>query len=289
MFDNCRTRPQDAAVLDAAAQWTEIEGLRFAVDDGVASLVVDRPEKANALTPEMYEGLRRALLLTDLDDAVELLTITATGDDYFVPGGDLSIGADQWAADLVGKLAAAEGAFPYQGFERCSKLVVTAVNGRCQAAGLIIVLMSDLVLASDRARFRVPELLRGLCDPFVPVRLPLHVGLAKARWMMYTTEEIDAADAERIGLVGKVVPHAELAAQLDATVGLVRRTAPGARGLYKRMVNQAIPPIRLDDFLVGMRSPEAVEGMRSFAEKRPPSWRPEAREHGRPDADGGSS
>ncbi len=274
MFDNSIAPSQDAPVPDAVAQWEPVEGLRFAVRDSVASLLIDRPEKANALTPEMYEGLRRALLLTELDASVEVLTITAGGDEYFVPGGDLTIGADEWAADLVTKLAEAEGAFPYQSFERCSKLVVTAVNGRCQAAGLIIVLMSDLVLASDRARFRVPELLRGLVDPFVPLRLPAHIGLARARWMMFTADELDAHDAERAGLVGKVVPHADLAAELEATVAKVRRTAPGARGLYKRMVNRALTPIGLDDFLVGMRSPEAVEGMRSFAEKRPPSWRP---------------
>jgi enoyl-CoA hydratase/carnithine racemase len=92
---------------------------------------------------------------------------------------------------------------------------------------------------------------------------------------MFTADELDAHDAERAGLVGKVVAHTDLATELDATVAKVRRAAPGARSLYKRMVNRALTPIGLDDFLVGMRSPEAVEGMRSFAEKRPPSWRPE--------------
>jgi enoyl-CoA hydratase len=250
----------------------DVPGLSYTVDGGVAAIVVDRPEKRNALTSEMYQALRHNLIQAELDDAVDLITITATGDEAFVPGGDLSQGSDAWSADLAGKLAAAEGAFPYQTFERLSKLVITAVNGRCQAAGLIIVLMSDLVLASDRARFRVPELLRGLVDPFVPVRLPAAVGVAKARWLMYTAEEIDAATAEQLGLVGKIVPHAELAAALADTVTTVRKTAPGARGRYKKMINQALPHIPMDDFLLGMRSPEAVEGMTAFKEKRPPSW-----------------
>jgi len=250
----------------------DVPGLRYEVTDGVAAIVVDRPEKRNALTSEMYEALRRNLLLAELDGAVDLITITATGDEAFVPGGDLSQGSDAWSADLVGKLAAAEGAFPYQTFERLSKLVITAVNGRCQAAGLIIVLMSDLVLASDHARFRVPELLRGLVDPFVPVRLPATVGVAKARWLMFTAEEIDADAAERLGLVGKVVPHADLGTALAETVATVRKTAPDARARYKKMVNQALPHIPMDDFLLGMRSPEAVEGMTAFKEKRPPNW-----------------
>lgn len=249
-------------------------GFRYSVDDGVASIVVDRPEKANALTMEMYEALNRSLWEAELDRRVELITITATGDEYFVPGGDLGGGADQWEADEAERLAHVEGDFPYPTFERISKLILTAVNGKCQAAGLIIVLMSDVVVASERARFRVPEALRGLVDPFVPVRLPGHVGLAKARWMIHTAEEMDATEAERLGLVGRVVPHEELAAALAHAVAAVRRAAPGAQAQYKRMIAESLPAIRYEEFLAQMRSPEAMEGMRSFIEKRPPSWRP---------------
>jgi len=252
----------------------QVPGLRYTVDDGVASIVIDRPEKANALTMEMYEALNRSLWEAELDDGVELVTITATGDEYFVPGGDLGGGADAWEANVPERLAHVEGDFPYATFERTSKLVLTAVNGACQAAGLIIVLMSDLVVASDRARFRVPEGLRGLVDPFVPVRLPAHVGLARARWMMYTAEDVDAPEAERIGLVGRVVPHAELEAALREAIRAVRRVAPGARERYKRMLSASLPAVRYEEFLAQMRSDEALEGMRSFTEKRPPAWRP---------------
>lgn len=251
-------------------------GLRYSVDAGVASIVFDRPDKANALTMEMYEALNRGLWEAELDDAVDVITITATGDDYFVPGGDLASGADDWEADIAGRLAHVEGDFPYPTFERTSKLIITGVNGLCQAAGIVIVLMSDLVVASERARFKVPEALRGLVDPFVPTRLPSHVGLAKARWMTFTGEDMGAADAERFGLVGKVVPHDALATTLDETVAAVRRTAPGARANYKRMISHSLPAIRYDEFFAQMRSREAMEGMRSFTEKRPPSWRPPA-------------
>lgn len=252
----------------------DVPGLRYSVVAGVASLVIDRPEKANALTMEMYEALNRNLWEAELDDSVDVITITAAGDEYFVPGGDLSGGADEWEANVAERLAHVEGDFPYPTFERVSKLIITGVNGLCQAAGLIIVLMSDLVIASDRARFRVPEALRGLVDPFVPTRLPGHVGLAKARWMMFTSEEMDAHDAERFGLVGKVVPHDEVSREIDDTIVAVRRTAPGARSRYKRMISQSLPSIRYEEFLAQMRSAEAMEGMRSFAEKRQPSWRP---------------
>ncbi len=118
----------------------------------------------------------------------------------------------------------------------------------------------------------MPEALRGLTEPFIPVRLPELVGLAKARWMIYTGEEIDAAEAERIGLVGKVVAHAQLDDALEQTLDALKRTGPGARRHYKRMINAALPPVVFDEFLASMRSDEPREGMRSFAEKRPPSW-----------------
>lgn len=252
----------------------DVPGLRYSAVAGVASLVIDRPEKANALTMDMYEALNRNLWEAELDDSVDVITITATGDEYFVPGGDLSSGADDWEANVAERLAHVEGDFPYPTFERISKLIITGVNGLCQAAGLVIVLMSDLVIASDRARFKVPEALRGLVDPFVPTRLPSHIGLAKARWMTFTCEEMDARDAERFGLVGKVVPYDEMSTTIDDTIAAVRRTAPGARASYKRMVSQSLPALRYEEFFAQMRSPEAMEGMRSFTEKRPPSWRP---------------
>ncbi|MEZ5169995.1 MAG: enoyl-CoA hydratase/isomerase family protein [Acidimicrobiia bacterium] len=252
----------------------DVPGLRYSVDAGVASIVIDRPERANALTMEMYEALNCSLWEAELDDSADVITITATGDEYFVPGGDLSSGADDWERDVSGRLAHVEGDFPYPTFERISKIVITGVNGMCQAAGIVIVLVSDLVVASENASFKVPEALRGLVEPFVPARLPSHVGLAKARWMMYTGEEMSAVDAERFGLVGKVVPHDDLGAAVDDAVAAVRRTGPEARARYKRLLTEAQPPFRYEEFFDQMRSPEAVEGMRSFTEKRPPSWRP---------------
>jgi enoyl-CoA hydratase/carnithine racemase len=146
------------------------------------------------------------------------------------------------------------------------------VNGLAQAAGLIAVLTSDLVIASDRARFRVPETRRGLTEPYIPRRLAATIGLARARWMIYTAEEIDAAQALAWGLVAKVVPHPELDEAVAQAIAALRRTGPQSRAHYKRMITQTLPPITLDEYLLSMRSPEALEGMRSFAEKRPPSW-----------------
>lgn len=252
-----------------------IPGLDYEVRDSVAYLTINRPEKFNSLSPAMYEGLRTMVIRADLDDAVQIIVLRSTGDHAFCTGGDLVQGASDWSgAGLPERLAEMDGIFPFDAFERCSKLVLTAVNGLALAAGLIAVLVSDLVIASDKARFQVPETRRGLTDPYIPRRLPLAVGMAKARWMIYTTDELDAYEAERAGLVGKVVPHDQLDAAVEETIAKLRRTGPVSRMHYKRMLRDVLVPITLDELLASMRSPEALEGMRSFAEKRLPSWDP---------------
>jgi len=252
-----------------------IPGLDYDVQNGVAYVTINRPEKKNSLTPAMYAGLRTSVIRADLDVAVELIVLRAAGDDAFCTGGDLVQGASDWTGDgLAERLAAMDGIFPFLAFERCSKIIITAVNGAAQAAGLIAVLVSDLVIASENARFRVPETLRGLCDPYIPRRLPAAIGLAKARWMIFTADELDAYEAERAGLIAKVVPHDRLSAAVEETIEKLRRTGPGSRAHYKRMIGDVLPHITLDEILGSMTSAEALEGMRSFAEKRPPAWRP---------------
>ena len=251
-----------------------IPGLEYEVADRVAYLTINRPDKLNSLTEAMYSGLRTYVIRADLDADVEIVVLRSTGDRAFCTGGDLVEGVGHWSDGngLAERLGDLDGKFPFQAFERCSKTILTAVNGLAQAAGLIAVLVSDLVIASDQARFRVPETRRGLTEPYIPRRLAQTIGLARARWMIYTAEEIDAAEALACGLVAKVVPHAQLHQAVAQTISALRRTGPQSRAHYKRMINQTLPVITMDEFLLSMRSAEAIEGMRSFAEKRPPAW-----------------
>jgi enoyl-CoA hydratase len=251
-----------------------IPGLQYEVADRVAYLTINRPDKLNAMTLAMYRGLRTCVIRADLDDGVDLVVLRSAGGRAFCAGGDLAESAGAWSAGdgLAERLGDLDGRFPFHAFERCSKTIVTAVNGLAQAAGLIAVLVSDLVIASDRATFRVPETLRGLTEPFIPRRLAQTIGLARARWMIYTAEEIDAQDALACGLVAKVVPHAQLDDAVAGALAALRRTGPQARARYKRMINETLPAITLDEYLLCMSSAEAAEGLRAFAEKRRPAW-----------------
>lgn len=246
--------------------------LRYEVDGGTAWLTLDRPEKLNALSAELYAELQRRLLEADDDPDVDLIVLRATGDEYFCSGGDLT-GFGTNGDPLPDALRQVD--FPYETFERVSKLVVCVINGKAWAAGVDLALVSDLVIASDRATFRIPEALWGVIDPISPHRLAPHIGLGRARWMLYTTDIVDAAEAERIGLIGKVVPHEELEEALGRLLSTLRRTGPGARAAHKHLVNQSLAPILWDRFFDHMGSAEAAEGMASFAARRPPTWQAE--------------
>jgi enoyl-CoA hydratase/carnithine racemase len=258
-----------------------IPGLEYEVADGVAYLTINRPERLNALTAAMYRGLRTCVIRADLDDGVDIIVLRSTGNRAFCAGGDLIEGAGTWDDEnaLAERLGELDGRLPFQAFERCSKTILTAVNGLAQAAGLIAVLVSDLVIASDQASFRVPETRRGLTEPYIPRRLAQTIGLARARWMIYTAEEIDAAQALACGLVAKVVPHARLEEAVAQAIMALRRTGPQSRSHYKRMVSQTLPAITLDEYVLSMRSPEAREGLRAFAEKRRPAWDRDGADH----------
>jgi enoyl-CoA hydratase/carnithine racemase len=258
-----------------------IPGLEYEVADRVAYLTINRPERLNALTAAMYSRLRTHVIRADLDDDVDIIVLRSTGDRAFCTGGDLVESAGLWEDEngLAERLGELDGRLPFPAFERCSKTILTAVNGLAQAAGLIAVLVSDLVIASDQARFRVPETRRGLTEPYIPRRLAQTIGLARARWMIYTAEEIDAAQALAWGLVAKVVPHAQLEDAVAQAVTALRRTGPQSRSHYKRMISQTLPAITLDEYVLSMRSPEALEGLRAFAEKRRPAWDRERADH----------
>ena len=135
-----------------------------------------------------------------------------------------------------------------------------------------MVLCSDIALASDRATFRAPELLRGVADPFLPARLPARIGVALAKYLLFTAASIDAAEAERIGLVAKVLPHDELPAHVESVLEQIRLTGPAARAAVKHDINRHLPAFDIPMFADSLRSPEVAEGFQAFVEKRPPKW-----------------
>jgi enoyl-CoA hydratase len=247
-------------------------GLRFEREGAVGWCVIDRPEARNALTPAMYFGIKRAVHLVNGDPDLAALIITGTG-DVFAPGGDLGGRRDEGdepTPDIGHDI------LPFMTIRDSRAPVVAAVNGICQAGGLLIAMLSDICVASDRATFRVPELLRGIPDATYAAVLPAHVGLGVARDLLLSGRRFDAAEAQRLGVITRVVPHEELRAAAMEAVRDILQTPPTARLHTKRMLNDRYGLIDYQTMFWALdESDEPREGMRAFMEKRPPSWLPE--------------
>ncbi len=266
-------------MADAAAprppegDWLGTPHLAFERRGPLAVCTVDRPARRNALTPAMYFGIRYAVDHVNADPDLAGLLLTGTG-DVFIPGGDMGgEGDDDWggALGLLGM-----DCTPFDTIRRSSKPVVCAVNGLAQGGGLMIAMVSDVAVASERATFRAPELLRGIADTNYAQILPRQVGPARARDMLLTGRTVTAAEAVDWGLVARCCPHEELLAVATDALEWCCRTAPEARRHVKRNMDAfygAYDRASMDDSL---GSDENIEGWRSFTERRSPTWVPEA-------------
>jgi enoyl-CoA hydratase/carnithine racemase len=237
--------------------------------DGVLRVVIDRPERRNALTIEMYHGLKKAAVLAARDPSVDVLLVTAAG-EWFCVGGEMG-GQHEGGAGLDRETDGVD-LLPFLQFERCPKIVMLAINGMCQGGGLNLTLTSDLALASERATFRAPELLRGVADCFLGARLASRLGIARAKMLLFTAAEVTAAEALAMGLVSRVVPHADLETAARETIERVRQTGPRARTALKRDLNRQLPAVDFAMFAESLASDEVREGFAAFVEKRPPRW-----------------
>ncbi len=249
--------------------WLGTPYLRFERRGPLAVVVVDRPEARNAMTPAMYFGVRYAIDLMNRDDALSGLLLTGTG-DVFIPGGDLGgNNVDGWAdfPTLFGM-----DVTPFDAVRTSRKPVVSAINGIAQGGGLMIAMLSDVSVASDRSTFRAPELFRGIADTNYGQILPRQVGPARARDMLLAGRTVTATEAEAWGLVSRVVPHDELLEVALDALAWCCRAAPGARADVKRVMDDFYghyDRMAMDASLAG---PEPIEGFHAFVGRRSPSW-----------------
>ncbi len=212
----------------------------YEVNDGVATLTLNRPEVMNALTFEIYAQLRDLFEALRSDDAVRAVVLTGAGDN-FCSGGDVhEIIGDLLKGDMKEHLEFTRmtGAV-VQNMRLLDKPIITALNGMTAGAGAVIALASDLRIASEKARFAFLFTKVGLtgADMGAGYLLPKVVGMGRAFELLLLGDTIDASTAEHYGLVNRVVPHAEL---LPAAYEWARRLAQGptlAISMTKHMLN----------------------------------------------------
>jgi enoyl-CoA hydratase len=245
--------------------------LRWERRGAVAWVTIDRPERRNALTANMYFGIRRAVDRVNASTSLHALVITGTG-DVFAPGGELGGRHDDGGLDMGALLGT--GAVPFDAIRNSLKPVIAAVNGLCMGGGLLIAMLADVAIASERAVFGAPELRRGVADAYHAAILPEHVGIALARDMLFTGRRLTAHEAERHGLVARVVAHEQLLSTTDDVLRQLLHAAPRARVALKRLMNARYGEIDKITFDESVRGDEVIEGFAAFVEKRPPAWVP---------------
>jgi enoyl-CoA hydratase/carnithine racemase len=216
--------------------------LKFSVDDGIARIVLDRPERMNAFTFEMIDAWRAAIEECRRDDAVKVVIVTGAG-AAFCSGGDIVEMGDrleqtpeQRKAELFDRIERIPLAL-----EDLDKPVIAAVNGVATGAGMDMALMCDLRYAAQGARFAETYVNVGLVPGAGGAHfLPRLVGVSKALELFWTGDFIDADEAMRIGIVNNVFPDADLMAEVEKIARKIAKAPPLTLRMVKRAIYQGM-------------------------------------------------
>jgi enoyl-CoA hydratase/carnithine racemase len=249
--------------------------IRMESANGIATLAFSRPEKKNAITAAMYQSLAEGLKAADADQAVRVIVITGDG-GMFTAGNDLEDflkhppqGDDSAVVQFMNALRTA------------SKPVLAAVPGIAIGIGTTLLMHCDLVYAADSAKFALPFTTLGLCPEFASsVLLPRIAGYQRAAEKLLLGEAFDADEAERIGIVNRVLPAAGLPEFVGAQAAkLAALPAESLRITKQLMKSDLQTPIaaamltELQHFMRLLQGPDAKEAFSAFLEKRRPVFR----------------
>ena len=239
------------------------------VTNNVLVLTLNRPEAGNALNGALSEALSNELIKAADNNDVRAIVITGAGEKIFCAGMDLKAFA---AGEDIAKIG-----MGFAALRNCKKPLIAAVNGQALAGGFEVVMMCDLVVAVDTARFGIPEVKRGLFAAGGGVRLPARIPLAIALEMGLTGDPIDATRAAHLGLINQVVPASELRSAALALASRITANGPLAVQATKELMLDEIgsgnPSLMAELQKKVFSSEDAKEGATAFAQKRAPEWR----------------
>jgi enoyl-CoA hydratase/carnithine racemase len=239
------------------------------ITNNVLVVTLNRPEAGNALNGALSEGLSNALSDAEQNPEVRAIVITGAGEKIFCAGMDLKAFA---AGEDIAKIG-----LGFAALRKCKKPLIAAVNGHALAGGFEVVLMCDLVVSVDTARFGIPEVKRGLFAAGGGVRLPARIPMAVAMEMGLTGDPISADRAKELGLINEVVPAAGLRDAALALAGRVSANGPLAVQATKQLMLDEIgagnPALMGELQKAVFSSEDAKEGATAFAQKRAPEWK----------------
>ena len=250
-------------------------------DHGVWLLTINRPEALNALNAQVLNEMAEAIRqISEMDyESAKALVITGHGEKSFVAGADIKEMLDMNPEQA--KAFAQKGQSVFHELNLLKIPVIAAVNGFALGGGLELALGCDFMIASENAKFGLPEVSLGLIPGFGgTVRLTRAVGIRKARELTFTGEMIKADEALNLGLVSAVVPQNELMATVNKKLEMILAKSPLAVGQAKFSINQGIDletekalDNEADIFAHLFGSHDTAEGTKSFIEKRKPNFK----------------
>jgi enoyl-CoA hydratase len=252
-----------------------VGSIRYSAGAGIARIVLDRPEKHNAITPEMARELRDVCAEVDRDDAVRVAIISGGGERSFSAGSDMNALADlsdPWAFRNRIEYAAV--------VRDVRKPVIAALRGWVLGGGMEIALAADIRIAGRSARIGGPEVTRGwLGGGGASQMLPRLVGYGQAMRLLLTGDSIDAETALRIGLVEELVEDSELMLRADEMAAKIASFSPMATQSVKAATRAALSMpleagLRYENELhvICMSAKDHEEGIKAFQEKRPAAF-----------------
>jgi enoyl-CoA hydratase len=254
------------------------DAVRYDVAEGVATIAMDQPDSRNALSDELLTGLLDAFARAKADESVRVAVLTSTHETTFSAGGNLA----GFAADvpLIHKHWGTEK-FPRLFWEigDLGKPSIAAVNGHCLAGALGVALACDLIVASEKATFGTPEINVGVFPFMIMALIYRNVGRKKTNELLLLGERIDAHEAERIGIVNKVVAPEEFDGAVAEWAGQLAKKSPVLMRMGKDAMfrQQDMPLAEALDYLhhnltLAFSTEDIQEGVRAFFEKREPNW-----------------
>jgi enoyl-CoA hydratase/carnithine racemase len=264
----------------------QFETIRYEVEDRIATITLNRPDKLNAVNQPMIRELAAAWTAVESDEAVWIAIVTAAG-RAFCTGADVAkvpddgrVPYDEPYLSTLAQWEAPQEATPP--FRTMTKPVLVAVNGLCCGAGLDLVTTGDIVIASENAEFFDPHVSIGLVSGREMVRLArvLPTNIAMRVALTGRHERIGAQRAYELGMISEVVAHDSLLARAREIAALVNRNAPLAvRGTRLAIRKGLDLPLHEAEILAEafrervVRTDDAREGPRAFLEKREPEWK----------------
>ena len=257
----------------------ELKNVTVEKENNIAVLSVNRPKALNALNYETLSDIKTAVKALAEDDDAGIVIVTGAGDKAFVAGADIKEMKDM--TPLEARRFMLFGQSVFNDIDNLPKPTIAVVNGYALGGGCELALSCDIILASDKAKFGLPEVTLGIHPGFGgSQRLPRLIGAARAKELIFTGKMIDAQEAERIGLVNKVVPLEKLREEARALAVEILKNGQVAIRLVKSAINAGLDTT-LEKGLayeaetqgLAFSTDDKNEGLTAFMEKRKPNFK----------------